>query len=117
MDTQEVGPLNDTVALVLLTVSTSGAYWGPDGRFGGSQEMLGMGVQDRIGTLRVSTMVWLCLLSMEACVALHCVHKQQQGWHPFCSLKAGRPCNFGITMLGCFFEANYNSQHNADDNN
>ena len=78
MDTQEVGPLNDTVTLVLLTVSTSGAYWGPDDRFGGSQEMLGMGMQDRIGTLRVSTMVWLCLLSMEVIVALHCVYEGQR---------------------------------------
>ena len=79
MDTQEVGPLNDTVALVSLTVSTSGAYyWGPDDRFGGSQEMLGMDMQDRIGTLRVSTMVWLCLLSMEVIVALHCVYEGQR---------------------------------------
>ena len=76
-----------------------------------------MDMQDRIDALHINTMIWLCLLSMEACVALHCVYKRQQGWRPFCSPKAGRPCNFGITMLVCFFEANYNSQHNADDNN
>ena len=47
-----------------------------------------MDMQDRIDALHINMMVWLCLLSMEACVALHCVHKQQQGWHPFCSPKA-----------------------------